>query len=218
MSTVTFNQASNTQLTTLGFTNLAHGSFTDPTNFTTDGSNHAWMNAAFKGSALVFTGGGNGANTKGEVVLAAGTTTSIGNNLEHHVLCRGAAGAPGTTGYSAFPFALATTIVNEMRVRKNNAFLINQALVPTIDLASSNLTYSIRVVNTVDIELIVNGTTYTLSGSGGNDVGGTAVLTGGNSGLAIQNNTASAAGGFLSWTDGLAGSNLFSGLLLAGVG
>lgn len=203
MTTIVFNQASNTQLTTLGFTSVGHGSFADPTNFVADGSNRAWMNAAFKGGALVYTSG-NGPNDKGEGTIVAGTTSSIGNNLEHHVCTRMAVGSPGTLGYSAFPRATVGTVVDEMRVRRNfNGFVSNIPLSPTVDLATTDLTYSIRVVNTVDLEVIVNGTTYTLSGSGGNDFSGAAVLTGGNPGLAILNNLGVAAGGFKNWTDGV---------------
>lgn len=216
MTTFNFSESNGTTLASLGWSATTSNPANDGlTNLSTNGSGFLTNTGAYTYGDGFYNGGGNGASSKGEIVLPSGITPySATNQRRYEVACR------RDTSQGGYSFYLASStnnaIADTIKLLRNGAFLRDITMSPTIDMSSTGVTMSVQVTNTVDVVAIVNGTTYTSAGSGGNDYGGTAVLTGGYPGLSLYNNGTS-GGTIDSWNDGVAAAARASALTLLGV-
>jgi hypothetical protein len=173
-----------------------------------DGSGHV-NGGSFKFNDFYYNGGGTGANSASHVTIPSGCTIdALGNFF-------GPAIRMNTTQLGYRAFLKSTTNVNtnvdQIGVRAGLNFLATVTLDAAKNLSTTPIQVTIRLVNTVDIEIVVDGRTYTksdnalLGGTGGNDGSGNAVLTGGFPGAFIYHNSGSTTQKFDDWTDDAAG-------------
>lgn len=144
-------------------------------------------------------------NSHGKIVIPSGQTPFSGSfNRYFFAACRRTSTRGGYMGYPRS--STNDQIVDQVTVIRSTLFggFVNTiALASSINLATTALTLEIYITNTVDIVVITNGESNTLSGSGGNDNSGNAVLTGGAAGFSIYNNTPPGSGGLIeSFDDG----------------
>jgi hypothetical protein len=140
-----------------------------------DGSGHLRA-TQFATCDTYYDDGTTGANSISHATFPAGITIDASGNLMG-VGCRTTS---TQRGYQAFlkSSTNVNTNLDQIGVRRNGAFVSNQTIT-AINANTTVVDLKIQLVNTVDIKISVNGTDYTLAGTGGNDVSGAAVLTGG---------------------------------------
>lgn len=181
-----------------------------------DGSGNL-QNTAFKFTDAYYDDGTTGANSVSHITVPAGVPIDGVSIIS--AACRMTS---SVLGYQAR--ILSTTNVNtncdKVDLYRLGAYVATWN--PTsINANTTALDLTIKVNNTVDVVVTINGQSHTFAGSGGNDASGSAVLTGGFPGLSIYNNAGTASVILISaWTDDVAsgGSTAGRNRMLMGFG
>ena len=173
-----------------------------------DGSGFAKLTAAFKSPVAMYSG--TDSSQKSEIVIPIGAfATVVGAESVAVVICA----STGNVGFEGRIGAAQLTgqVVNAIRMASNNAFIISVTLSPTIDTAATALTMSLRRTSTTNVDLIVNGTPYSVNTTGVD-------ITTGQGGFFLLSGASLGTTKIDSWTNGVAGGAVsFMHMALLGV-
>lgn len=172
----------------------------DAGNLTLDGSGNLRNPSAFPGYDYSYQNGSTDQSSKSRIVVLAGV------RIDNGIATVGPSCRATTTnrGYRAWLRSSTelNTNLDKIDIYRDGSYMgtVNPT---TINANTTAIDVSIQVVNTRDIQVVINGQTLTLAGSGANDASGAAPFTGGFPGLFLYNNNAAAANTALitSWTD-----------------